>query len=147
MADIDFQTDLRDTFTISISDHPQPVTGNRALVNRFEITFLTKTRVYLFGDKTVVDGYGGNADRYLNRPQVLSNIQSIGAAIQACIDATVRSIEEDTPNGLPDTEKLSRAELMSLNIQNDIINAVIRVYPVEIQDFNALDFTLPIVRT
>lgn len=146
MADIDFITDPTDTFAISIGDNPQPVIGNRALVNRFEITFLTKTRTYLFGERTVVDGYGGNADRYLNKPQVLNNTQSIAAAIQACIDATVRSIEIDSPQGIPDTEKLQKAELISLNILNDVIYAVVRVYPIEVEDFNALDFRLPITR-
>jgi len=146
MADIDFITDLTDAFAITMGDNPQSVVGNRALVNRFEITFLSKTRTYLFGERTVVDGYGGNADRYLNKPQVLNNVQSIAAAIQACIDATVQSIEADNSSGVPDTEKLQKAELINLDILNGVVTAVIRVYPVEVEDFNAIDFRLPITR-
>ena len=58
----------------------------------------------------------------------------------------MRSVEVDTPDGIVDTEKLSRAELLSVNVENDIIKAVIRVIPVEVEDFSALDFSLPIVR-
>ena len=55
MADIDFITDLRETFQISLTDNPQSITGNRALLNRFEITLLTKRRKYFSDNRTIIE--------------------------------------------------------------------------------------------
>lgn len=146
MADIDFITDLTGQFQISLGDNPQAVTGNRALVNRFEITFLTKTRRFRQGTELVVDNFGGDADKFINRPQVLNDIQGIAAAVETAVDQTVQSILSDQPPSIPDTEKLDRAELLDVSVVNDVIVASIRVYPVEVEPYTDLMFNLPIIR-
>lgn len=147
MADIDFITDITGQFQISLGDNPQAVTGNRALLNRFEITFLTKTRRFREGDTLVVDNYGGDADKFINRPQVLNDIQGIAAAVETAVDQTVQSLLSDQPDTIPDTEKLDRAELLDVSVQNDVIVASIRVHPVEVESYEDLMFNLPIIRT
>ena len=147
MADIDFTTDLTNgEFSITLSDNPNLVTGNRALVNRFEITFMTKIRVFILGDQYVTDSFGGNAHKFISQPQVLNNLQSISAAIATAVDLTVQSMLNDQPSSLPDTEKLSKAVLTSLDIVNDMINAVIEITPVETETYDVLKLTLPITR-
>jgi hypothetical protein len=147
MADIDFITDLSDgTFRITLGDNPTAVIGNRALVNRFEITFMTKSRVFILGNKYVTDTYGGNAQKFIDKPQVLNNIQGISAAVATAIDLTVQSMLDDQPGNLPDTEKLSSAELISLDIVNDMINAVIQITPVQTEPYSVLKLNLPITR-
>jgi len=144
--DIDFITDLRDQFEIGIGENPQGVEGNRALLNRFEITFLTKTKMYLFGGKMVVDEYAGDAEKYINRPQVLNDPQSIAGGISVSIDQTVDAMKSDEPPGTPDTEKIESAELINIEIINDIVFAQIQVNPVEVELYSNLLFNLPIIK-
>ena len=145
--DIDFNTDLTNQFEITLSDNPRKVSGNRALVNRFEITLLTKTRRFLLGDEQVVaDTFGGDADKYINRPHVLNDLQSIAAAVETSMKQTVKSILSDQPDGLPNTEKLNSAELTSVDLNGDTVYAVIRIYPVEIEPFSQLELNLPIIK-
>lgn len=146
MSDIDIITDLREGFSIELGDNPQAVSGNRALLNRFEITFLTKTRRFLWGDQIVVDNYGGDANKFINRPQVLNDIQGISAAVETAMDQTVQSMIGDQPDSVPDTEKIERAELLSVDVVNDLVVASIRVYPVEVEPYVDLVFNLPIIR-
>ncbi len=146
MSDIDIITDLRTGFNIELGDNPQAVDGNRALLNRFEITFLTKTRRFLWGDKIVADNYGGDAQRFINRPQVLNATQGIAAAVETAMEQTVQSMVNDQPDSIPDTEKIERAELISIDIINDMVYASIRVHPVETESFADLMFNLPITR-
>ena len=147
MADIDFITDLTNgVFSITLSKNPNQVTGNRALVNRFEITFMTKLRVFILGNQYVTDTYGGNAQKFISQPQVLNNLQSISAAIATAIDLTVQSILNDQPASIIDTEKLSSANLISLDVVSDMINAVIEIVPVEVESYDLLKLSLPIVR-
>jgi len=145
--DIDFITDLREGFAISLGDNPQAVSGNRALVNRFELTFLTKRRQFILGNKYVADTYGGDASKFINRPQVLNDMQSISASITTAIDQTVQSILDDQPAEIPETEKLESAELISLDITDDVVVAVIQVNPVEVESYDDLRFNLPITRS
>lgn len=145
--DIDFITDLSEGFSISIGDNPQGVTGNRALLNRFEITFLTKSRRYLLNNNIIiVDNFAGDAEKFINRPQVLNDPQSIAAAISIAIDQTVESIKRDEPSGTPNTEKLDRAELIDINIENGLVYANIQVFPIETETYESLMFNLPIIR-
>jgi len=144
--DIDFLTDLRSQFKIGIGDNPQGVEGNRALLNRFEITFLTKTKMYLFGDKMVVDEYAGDAEKYINRPQVLNDPQSIAGGISVSIDKTVESMKGDEPEGIPDTEKIDSAELINIEIIDDVVFASIQVNPIETELYQDLVFNLPIIQ-
>ena len=147
MADIDFQTDLTDgTFRITLGDNSTSVIGNRALVNRFEITFMTKARTFILGNTYVTDNYAGNAQKFINKPQVLNNIQSISAAVATAVDLTVQCLLDDQPSTIPDTEKLSKAELISLDIVNNMINAVIQITPVVTETYDVLKLTLPITK-
>jgi len=147
MADIDFITDLSGgSFTVSLTDNPDKVIGNRALVNRFEITFLTKSRTFIFGNQYVTDPYAGNAQKFINQPQVLNNLQGISSSIATAIDLTVQSMLNDQPGSLPDTEKISRAELISLDVVDGSISAVIQITPVETESYDALRLNLPIIK-
>jgi hypothetical protein len=146
MADIDFETDLRGGFQISLSDNPKSVKGNRALLNRFELTFLTARRRYLLGNNAVTDTYGGDAEKFVSVPRVLNDTQSISASLSIAIDQTIKSIQEDETANIPDTEKLQGAELVTLDIVSDIVTATIRVHPVELESFEALEFNLPVTR-
>ena len=147
MADIDFITDLSSGyFKIVLGDNPGRVTGNRALVNRFELTFMTKTRTFLLGDQYVTDYFGGNAQKFISQPQVLNNLQSISASIATAIDLTVQSILNDQPDSIPDTEKLSSAVLTSLDINEGLISAVIQITPVVTESYDVLKLNLPITR-
>jgi len=144
--DIDFTTDLREQFKIGIGDNPQGVDGNRALLNRFEITFLTKTKMFLFGDKLVVDEYAGDAEKYINRPRVLNDPQSIAGGVTVSIDQTVAAMKGDEPEGIPDTEKIESAELIDIQIIDDVVFARIQVHPVEVELYQDLIFNLPITQ-
>lgn len=147
MADIDFVTDLTDGgFAIAIEDSPQAVSGNRALVNRFELTFLTKTKIFLEGDNYTVDNFGGNAEKFINKPHVLSDIQGIAAAITAAIDATVKSLKDDEVDKTPNTEKILGADLSSIDIVDGIVVARVEVRPIKAENFSALGFLMPITR-
>ena len=148
MADIDFITDLRSGFEISLTSNPRQVTGNRALLNHFEITFLTQAKVYLLGgdESTFIDNYGGSADILLVRPQVLNDPNGIISAISVCIERTVESIKQDEPVGLPDTERLDAAQLLNMYIENGIIFAQIQVEPVETETYDVIVTNLPVIR-
>jgi len=148
MADFDFITDLRSGFQVSLIGNPQVVSGNRALLNHFEITFLTQAKVYLLGDNevTFVDNYGGNADDLVSRPQVLNDPSGIISAISVCIERTVRSMIQDQPENLPNNEKLSGASLLNMYIENETIFAQIQVDPVETDSYEVLIVNLPVIQ-
>jgi len=148
MADFDFITDLRSGFQVSLTGNPQVVSGNRALLNHFEITFLTQAKVYLLGDNevTFVDNYGGNADDLVSRPQVLNDPSGIISAISVCIERTVRSMIQDQPENLPNNEKLSGASLLNMYIENETIFAQIQVDPVETDSYEVLIVNLPVIQ-
>jgi hypothetical protein len=145
--DIDFQTDLTGSFTISIGDSPVAVEGNRALVNRFEITLLTKTRTYLMSDDSLVtDNFGGDADKFINKPHVLNDMQGIAASVETAVEQTVKSILADQGTNVPNTEKLDRAELVSIDLNGEVVYAVVRVYPVETEAYADLVLNLPVTK-
>lgn len=147
MADIDFITDLSSgTFQITLGDCPGVVQGNRALLNRFEITFLTKTREFIWGTEYLIDDYGGNAQKFINQPQVLNNLQGIVGAVSTAIELTVQSILNDQPNNLSSTEKLASAQLISLDVNNGLVYAIIQVNPVEVEAYDSIKLHLPITR-
>lgn len=144
--DIDFVTDLNSGFNVSLTSNPQQISGNRALLNRFEITFLTNRREYRLGDVPIQESFGGDAKKFIDSPRVLSDTQGISAAVSIAIDQTVKSLKNDEPTGLLNTERLDSAELTSIEIINDIITAVITVIPVEAETYDILQFNLPITR-
>jgi hypothetical protein len=145
--DIDFATDFSDgQFRISLTENPAMVSGNRALVNRFEITFLTKQRQFSYDGGVVIDNYGGDAGKFISKPQVLSDTQSIAASLTVAIQQTVSSMKKDqSPSTMP-TERIANAELISVDVINGIITASIQIFPEEVESYEALKFNLPIVR-
>jgi hypothetical protein len=147
MADIDFITDLTDgTFQIALDDNPRKVVGNRALVNRFEITFMTKTRTFLLGESPMIDNYGGNAEKFINKPHIINDSQSIAAAIATSVDQTVRSMKNDEFKATPNTEKILSADVLNVTISGDTTFATIKVNPVELETIDALILNMPITR-
>lgn len=144
--DIDFITDLTSDFEISLGENPQGVFGNRALLNRFEITFLTKVRRFLSNNQIVTDNYGGDADNFINKPQVLNDLQSIATGMSVAVDKTVESMQGDEPIGVPNTERLSGAEVVDVSVINGVVNARVRVVPVEVESYSDLIFNLPIIK-
>ncbi len=147
MMDIDFITYLGSGFNVSLTSNPKGVSGNRALLNRFEITFLSIRREYNLGDTMVQDNYGGDAKKFIDVPRVLNDTQGIAAAVSAAIDKTVESMQGDEPSSVPDTEKIASAEIASIEIIDDIVTAVIKVNPVEVESYDILQFNLPITRS
>jgi len=148
MADLDFITDLRSGFSISLTDNPQKVSGNRALLNHFEITFLTQSKIYLMGDdeRVFLDNFGGNAEVLVTKPQVLNDPSGIVSSISVCIERTVQSIIQDQPSNLPNNEKLDNAKLLNMYIDNGIIYAQIQVNPVESDTYDTLVTNLPVIK-
>lgn len=146
MADIDFITVLENGFEISITNSPRGVSGNRALLNRFEITFITMRKTFAYDGTNVVDNYGGNAERIINVPRVLADSNAIAATVSLCVDLTVESMKKNEPDNLPDTERIDRAELLDIQTVQDIVTARIQVFPVEAETYEALQFNLPIIR-
>jgi hypothetical protein len=145
MADLDFYRTDDEGFTISLGDSPKKVYGNRALVNRFEIVFLTTSRRYLLGgDRVVIDGFAGDAEKYINKPQALNDLQGIATSVSTAIDKTVKAILEDQPDSVPMTERLDSAELMSIDIVEGVVVAVIKINPVEVEFYDSLTFNFPI---
>jgi len=157
MADLDFITDLREGFKISLTDNPQKVSGNRQLLNHFEITFLTQAKTYLQGEvgtplfteeeierSVFVDNYGGNANDLISRPHVLNDASGVVAAMAVAIEKTVQSILQDQ-DGLPANEKLASASLLNMYIENNIIYATVHVVPVETDSYETLIANLPVV--
>ena len=146
MADFDFITDLTKGFRVSLTDNPQKVSGNRALLNRFEITFLTKTKAYILDDGTVfVDSYGGNANELIVNATAVNDANGIVSNISVCIERTVLSMQSDQ-DGVPDNEKISGANLLDIYIQGDSIYSKIEVIPVETDSYEALVTNLPVIK-
>jgi hypothetical protein len=143
--DIDIQTTIGKQFSISFGEAPQMVSGNRALLNRFEIIFLTNARFVEEGDTVFLDSFGGNAYRLIDRPQVLNDPRNISLSVAVAIEQTVKSILSDQPPTAPNTEKLESANLLGLSIVDGVIMASIQVIPVETQVFSDLMFNLPII--
>ena len=146
MADIDFITITTNGFEVSLTDNPREVSGNRALLNRFEITFLTKRKQFLQGNDVLVDTFGGDIERFVGVPRVLEDTQSIAASLSAVIDNTVESLKNDINDKVPNTERIESAELVEIYNVSGVITAKIRVIPVETENYSVLEFNLPIIR-
>jgi hypothetical protein len=99
------------------------------------------------GDETVVvENFGGGAINRLGKPRVLSNIQAIAASINTITNQTVKDMQADEKIDTPSTERIEKAEVLSVDSVNYIVTATIRVYPVEVEAYDNLIFNLPIVR-
>lgn len=145
MPDIDYTVDIGSGFSVSLEDNPKKATGNKALANRFEITFLTSTKKYLLGESEVVtDGYGGNADSVVGQMHALNNEQSIAASVTVAIDKTVESIIQNQETITEANERLVSASLTSLDIRGDTVYAKIELVPEEYEEYYPLYYSLPI---
>jgi hypothetical protein len=145
--DIDFMTDLSNgDFRISLGSNPTGVSGNRALLNRFEIVFLTKKRQFIYGNSYVADQFGGDAVKFISQPQVINDIQSISASLAIAVEQTVKSILGDQQDNIPDTEKLVAAELISVDVIGDMVTASIEVMPAEVESYDLIRLNLPITK-
>ena len=141
--DIDFSTTLGTDFVLSIDGGGQVVTGNRALLNRFELTFLTSPMSFTWNGVSESDGFGGDAMSTIGSPRVLNDTQAIAASVQAAVNATVTSLESDQA-GLPATEQIGSAAITSLDVVSGVVVAGITVVPVETQAWSVLSLNLPI---
>lgn len=148
MADLDFITDLTKGFKISLTDTPNKVVGNRALLNRFEIVFLTQAKSYILSSsgEQFVDRFGGNADVLLFSPHAISNPDSLATAISVCIEYTVNSISSSQPERTPKNEKLQGARLLDMYIDNGVVFATVEVTPVETDSYETLVINLPVIK-
>lgn len=143
---IDFNTIVRDgTFQIELSN--RAISGNRAMLNRFEICFLTALRTYKNKGVYYVDNFGGNAFNYISKPYVLSDTSTISTALSVSIEKTVQSLQDDERDSMPDTERIKSASLTDLfKDQDSVLNAKINVVPVEVEPYADLQFILPITK-
>ena len=145
--DIDFITDFSSgAFQITLGDNPQSVMGNRKLVNRFEITFLTALRQFVIDGRAVTDNYGGNAPSFINKPQATNDLQGITASLNVASDQTVQCIlAEQQQKNIPDTERLISAELVSVDVIGDTVSATIKINPVTVESYQDLIFNFPVI--
>lgn len=153
--DLDFGHN-QETGEIFIDPNMQSVSGNRALVNLFQCTLLTKVKQYTessfdsttgtVASKIVIDSFGGDAEKYLTAPSVSNTVQGVAAAMSTSISQTIQCIKDNQDNQTPNTEKLLNAKLNSLDIINGIVTAVIEIIPVEYETWGQLMLNLPIVR-
>jgi hypothetical protein len=146
MSDIDLITDLTQDFSVTIGDNPQEVYGNRLLLNIFEITFLTKKRQFVYNKEVIIDSYGGDAEKIINKQNVFLDSQSLSAALIITINETVKSMQSDETEFTPKTEKIEKAELVSVDIINYTVYATIRIYPIEVEAYTDLIWRLPIIK-
>ena len=147
MSDFDIITDLTQGFQVTLGENPQEVTGNRLLLNIFEITFLTKKRYFVYNGETIKDSYGGDAEQTIGRQGVLVDPQSMSAAIIIAINETVKDMKLDEVQSTPLTERIDKAELLSIDIVGDVVTAQIQVFPVETEKYIDLVWNLPIIRS
>ncbi len=142
---IDFNTIVRDgTFQIELSN--RSVYGNRALLNRFEICFLTEAKLFENKGEYIMDSFAGNAYTYVNSPFVLNDLSSIAGGVSIAIDKTVSSLRSNEDDSVPDTEKIRSAALNNISVENGIVYAAIDVVPLEIEPYSDLKFRLPITK-
>jgi hypothetical protein len=145
MADIDFKINTEEGFTISLDGVSGGVTGNRALLNRFQIAFMTNIRAFLNVDGGVEsDNFGGDAPKFLGTSIAVNNTSVIAASLLNAISTTVASLKSTEDASIPGTERISSASLDSLNVLGDVVSANIRVVPVETQSYSDLIFSLPV---
>ncbi len=146
MADIDIIPDYEGGFSITLGDSSRQVSGNVALLNRFQITFFSEGMFFsATGGGFIVDNYGGRATSMLGTPRALSDVQGITVALTAALNNTVDSIKNNTPEGTPDTEVLDRAEIADIFVKDGVINASIDIYPIRLAQSDLPRFFIPIV--
>ena len=144
MPDIDYTVNIDSGFSVSFSNEPRKATGNKALANRFEITFLTTSRTYLEGGNNVTDSFGGDADKIVGNSSSLSSRQGIASSVNIAIDKTVESILGNQSDITDTTERLISASLVSLDVKGDTVYSKIELVPEKYEDSYPLYYSLPL---
>ena len=145
MSDIDIIPNYENGFSLSLGDNSNIVSGNVALLNRFQITFFSEGMFFIGSDDSyIVDNYGGRFMSMLSVPRALSDIQGMTAALTAVINNTVDSIKNATLDTTPDSEKLDKAEIADIFIHNGVVSAIVDIYPVKLELSELPRFYIPI---
>lgn len=139
MADINF-SNINDNgeFSIGVDNGSKAVTGNRYLANRFQITFLTKSKLYIYGDgNKESDGYGGGVQAYAGTERALDNPESVMASMSIAVDKAVDDIKSDQKSSDP-TERIESASVLSVDIAGTTVYSTIKIVPEKMQTINDL---------
>ena len=145
MSDIDIFSINENGFEMTTGESESLVSGNRALLNRFQITFFYEDmNIVSDTGETIYDEYGGRAFSMIGSPRALRNTSSITASITAAMNNTAESIKLNTDETALNTERLDRVELDSVLAVGDTVTAVINVYPVELETLDVPSFNIPI---
>lgn len=142
--DIKFSNFFDSGFEVGFGNVVDSVSGNRLLVNRFEIAMFTNPTYYQTTSGVEYDGFGGGMSSLLESPISVNNIQTIAAVLTTCIDNTVQSIISTTPDTSPNTEKLRSAELSFVGASGDTVVATVNVVPMELESSDQLLIQIPI---
>lgn len=146
MADIQMFPSLTEGYEITMGNSARTISGNAALLNRFQISFFSDTLTFNGSDGSVlIDAYGGSAMNLVGNPKSISDIRSITVSLAACVSNTVESIKIDTPPDTPGNEKLSSAELGEVTISNGVIYADVFIHPEIIDSEDILRFSIPVI--
>lgn len=146
--DIDFHTTLGNTFAVGVPASAGSVSGNRKLLNRFEIVFMTDRIEFGPASDPLKEstGFGGNANKLMRSGLVLSNPQAIVSVLQTCVDLTVESLKSTETDTDPATERIQSASITELNIEGVEVKAKIQVVPLETEAWVDMVLNLPITR-
>ena len=107
--------------------YPTSVSGNALLANIFELTFMTDLNMSLMSF-----GYGGDSTQTIKLAYDSNDMQSISAMIKIAIDNTVLIMvsDQNANPGIPDTELIQSASLVSISKNTDVVSTVISIVPV-----------------
>jgi len=143
--DIDLNYTVDDgLYERNLGDTYNTITGNRALLNRFQITMFSEGNSYVDNNGNVVtDDFGGRFMSMIGDKNSLTNTQGMIVSMTAVIDNTVKSLKSDELN-LPNTEKIDSASIKELQKDGDKISVIIDVTPVEVEYGINNYFYLPI---
>jgi hypothetical protein len=133
-------------YNISFGDSHGIVSGNKLLVNRFQITLFDEGMFFETSDgEKIEDDFGGRIIGLIGTPKTLSDIGSIKASLYAAVKNTVDSIKSDEEDEGDGTEMLEDATVESVSVVKDVVVAVIRIKPVKIDGSSNLYINIPIV--
>jgi hypothetical protein len=131
MSDINFSRAFDSSGNVLYSIGNQSATGNKALANLFEKTFLSNIKLNdIFGKP-----YGGSALSFIGQSYNPDDINTLIAMVALSTDQTSKSIMDDPMNiKRPNTEKLKSASLLSVDITREAAIAIrIKIIPVQKQ--------------
>lgn len=147
--DIDYHTIINTANkSVSIGLGDRAVSGNRQLLNQFEVVFLTSWKQYYIPETRSVEKYmfGGN---FIKMSGLLSvnNPQSVLSAVSVAVKNTVSSIKgEQSGLNLDPTEKLQSADVKNLSVHGDIVTCDIQVVPEQVESPGDLLLNLPVIQ-